>query len=106
MPAIVSILHRTSGVLLFLFIPIALWSLDYSLTQTGFDTLQQWFNSFAVKLIIWLLLIPFCFHLVAGIRHLLMDIEIGVTLKGGRLSSLLTFIISILLVILAGIWLW
>ena len=106
LPAIVSILHRVSGAFLFLLIPLMIWALDISLTDTGFDSLQQWLGTFYIKFIIWLILIPLCFHLVAGVRHLLSDIHIGDTLKAGRIASVLTFIISALLVILAGIWLW
>lgn len=106
LPAIVSILHRISGVFLFLLIPVLLWTLHYSLTETGFYALQQMLNSFSIKLLIWLLLIPFCYHFVAGIRHLLMDIHIGETLKGGRHTARLTFVAAIVLLILAGIWIW
>ena len=106
LPAIVSILHRITGVLLFLLIPILLWSLDYSLSLYGFDSLQKWFGHFYVKVFLWLCLIPFCFHLIAGVRHLLSDIHIGDTLKGGRTGSIGVFILSILFVILVGVWLW
>ena len=106
LPAIVSILHRITGFILFLFIPLMLWVLAYSLTPSGFDALQAWLGNIYVKLIFWALLVPFCFHLVAGIRHLLSDIHIGVSLKGGRLSAQLTFVVSIILVVLVGIWLW
>ena len=106
LPAIVSILHRLSGAFLFLLIPFVLLGLDFSLTDEGFETLQQWTNSSYVKFIFWLAFIPFIFHLIAGIRHLLSDIHIGDTLKLGRTMALLTFIISALLVILAGVWLW
>lgn len=105
-PAIISILHRISGVVLFLIIPLLLWGLSYSLTDTGFDALQGWFSTFYIKFLLWLLLIPFFFHLVAGIRHLLMDVHIGESLEGGRMTSWATFIITGILVILAGVWLW
>lgn len=106
LPAIVSILHRISGFFLFLLIPFMLWILDFSLTPAGFDTLQAWMNLFFVKLLVWILIIPFCYHLIAGIRHLLSDIHIGDTLKGGRRGAVLTFIVSFLLIMLAGVWLW
>lgn len=105
-PAIVSILHRLSGVFLFICIPFFLWGLDYSLTDTGFDNMRQTMSSQTVKFIVWLLFIPFIFHLVAGLRHLLSDIHLGDSLKAGRLMSWLTFIVSAVLVILAGVWLW
>ncbi len=106
LPAIVSILHRASGAFLFLLIPFFLWGLSFSLTDTGFDTLKQWFNTFSVKFIFWILFIPFCYHLVAGIRHLLSDIHLGDSLRGGRRGAVLTFVVSGLLVILAGVWIW
>jgi len=105
-PAIVSILHRISGVFLFILIPFALWGLSISLTDSGFETMQGWFNNFYIKFIFWILFIPFCYHLVAGIRHLFSDIHLGDSLQGGRRGAVLTFIISALLIILAGIWLW
>lgn len=105
-PAIVSILHRASGAFLFLLIPFVIWALDVSLTDSGFDMFQQWLGTIYVKFLLWLLLVPLCFHLVAGVRHLLSDIHVGDSLKGGRLAAVLTFIISAVLVILAGIWLW
>ncbi len=106
LPAIVSILHRVSGVMLFLLIPIAMWVLDYSLTPEGFDALHDWRDSFLAKFVIWALVAAFLYHLVAGIRHLLSDIHVGSSLQGGRLTAKLVFVFSILLVILAGIWIW
>jgi succinate dehydrogenase / fumarate reductase cytochrome b subunit len=106
LPAIVSILHRISGAFLFLCIPFVLWLLAFSLTEAGFASLQEGLSNIVVKGIIWLLLIPFIFHLVAGIRHLLSDIHIGDSLEMGRAMSVLTFIVSALLVVLAGVWLW
>lgn len=105
-PAIVSILHRVSGAFLFLLIPFVLWGLSYSLTDSGYDGLQFWLGKFYVKFLFWLLFIPFCFHLIAGIRHLLSDIHIGDTLIMGRKTAFLTFIISAVLILLAGVWLW
>ncbi|MBX3708826.1 MAG: succinate dehydrogenase, cytochrome b556 subunit [Gammaproteobacteria bacterium] len=105
-PAIVSILHRVSGAFLFLLIPFVLWGFSYSLTDSGYDALQRWLGTAYVKLIGWLLFIPFCFHLIAGIRHLLSDVHMGDTLTMGRKTAVLTFIIFAALVILAGSWLW
>jgi succinate dehydrogenase / fumarate reductase cytochrome b subunit len=106
MPAIVSILHRVSGVILFILIPFMLWGLSESLSQSGFDTLRDWLHNGYIKFVLWLFFIPFCYHLTAGIRHLLSDIHIGDTLKSGRLGANLVMVISLLFVILAGVWLW
>lgn len=104
--AIVSILHRVTGAFLFLLIPFLLWSLQYSLTDTGFEAIQQWMDTIYFKLFVWILFIPLCFHLVAGLRHLLSDIHIGDTLKMGKRMAYLTFIVSAMIILLAGIWLW
>lgn len=106
LPAIVSILHRISGFILFLLVPILLWGLDYSFTSAGYDYFQQALGNIYIKLLLWAILAPFCFHLVAGIRHLLSDVHIGVSKKGGKFSAILTFIASFILIVLVGIWLW
>lgn len=106
LPAIVSILHRISGFILFLSIPLFIWLLQYSLTETGFETLTGVEAKGIFKFIVWLFWIPFSYHFVAGIRHLLSDVHVGDSLKGGRLGAKLTFIFTIILIILAGIWLW
>ncbi|OGT42981.1 MAG: succinate dehydrogenase, cytochrome b556 subunit [Gammaproteobacteria bacterium RIFCSPHIGHO2_12_FULL_37_34] len=105
-PAIVSILHRLSGIVLFFLIPFVLWGFALSLTDDGFDMLQGFSSLFYIKLIIWIVFIPVCYHLVAGIRHLLMDIHIGTSLAMGRQLAIWTFIVSIFLLFLIGIWLW
>jgi succinate dehydrogenase / fumarate reductase cytochrome b subunit len=48
----------------------------------------------------------FIYHTVAGVKHLIMDFGIGETMEGGVLGARLTIIISIVLSILAGVWIW
>jgi succinate dehydrogenase / fumarate reductase cytochrome b subunit len=106
-PAIVSILHRISGVVLFLLIPIVLWGLDTSLSsQDSFQSLHDHLTSPVAKVMVWFLLTPFLYHFVAGIKHLLMDINIGIELKTGRLAAILTIIIAFLLIVLSGVYIW
>lgn len=106
LPAIVSILHRVSGVFLFLLIPLVLWALQCSLTLDGFEAMQRTLSNPLYRFLLWAILAPFLYHLVAGIRHLLSDLHIGDTLKAGRVSAVLVFVISAILIVLAGIWLW
>lgn len=105
-PAIVSILHRISGFFLFLLIPVMLYLFQLSLTETGFDEITSWLSSFFVKTAFWVFLAALCFHIVAGVRHLLSDLHVGDTLKMGRLTAYLVFVVFIILAILAGVWLW
>ena len=55
---------------------------------------------------IWVFLAGLLYHLVAGIRHLLMDADIFVDLQSGRRSAIVTMILGLIFIILAGIWLW
>ena len=106
-PAIVSILHRISGFILFLLIPAFLWLLSTSLaSQQDFDALHSTLRLPVAKIIVWGILAAFIYHFIAGIRHLLMDIHVGESLKGGRIGAMATLILSLIFIILAGIWLW
>lgn len=108
LPAVASILHRITGVILFLGLIFMFWALDVSLSsQEGFEavkgTLQE---SFFAKLVLWGMLSALAYHFVAGIKHLIMDLDIGVTLEGGMRGAQLTLAISAILVVLAGVWVW
>lgn len=105
--AILSICHRISGVLLFLLLPIAIWLLHNSLiSSAGFDATVEWVNHPLMKLLICLMLCATLFHLVAGIRHLLMDIGLGESVAAGRASAYAVFGVAIVLFILVGVWVW
>lgn len=102
-----SILHRISGVILFVGLALALYALDKSLaSEEGFAELKSCLTSPLAKFVIWGLLSALLYHLVAGVRHILMDMDIGETLQGGRLGSKIVFAVSALLIVLAGVWVW
>lgn len=106
-PAIVSILHRISGVILFFLIPIALWVLDRSLISgQDFDELHDFLTQPFIKFIVWGFISAFIYHFIAGIRHLFMDIHLGDELKSGRMTSWITIGLTIIFMILTGFWLW
>ncbi|HEY7884471.1 MAG TPA: succinate dehydrogenase, cytochrome b556 subunit [Cellvibrionaceae bacterium] len=105
--ALVSITHRVSGVFIFAGVAVLLWMLDSSLTsEEGFAAVQDALANPLCKLVIWAILAGLAYHLVAGIRHLIMDCGIGESLEGGRLGAKLVVIISIVLIALAGVWVW
>ncbi|NNM59082.1 MAG: succinate dehydrogenase, cytochrome b556 subunit [Legionellales bacterium] len=107
LPAIVSILHRLSGVLLFLIIPLLLWTLQQSaFSEEGFLNVQDALTSTLSKVIIWVLLSAMIYHLIAGIRHLLMDMGIGEERKSGKVGAFIALGLSIVCAILVGVWLW
>lgn len=105
--AIVSILHRISGVLIFLAIPFLLWLLQLSLIapETFYD-LKYTLPSSSMKWLLWLVISAVVFHICAGIRHLVMDMGFAESLKAGRRSAMAVFIVSIILIVVAGICLW
>lgn len=106
--AIASITHRVTGVAIFLALPILLWMLDRSLASPeSFANLKElMMTSLLVKLVVWGILSVLLYHLVAGIRHLIMDTGVGESLEGGRRGAKLAFIISAVLILLVGVWIW
>ncbi|WP_054087162.1 MULTISPECIES: succinate dehydrogenase, cytochrome b556 subunit [Pseudomonas syringae group] len=105
--AYTSILHRISGVILFVGIAIMLYAMDKSLaSEEGFGEVKACMTSPLAKLIIWGLLSALLYHMVAGIRHLIMDSGVGETLEGGKLGSKIVIAVSVVLILLAGVWIW
>ncbi|MEM8660042.1 MAG: succinate dehydrogenase, cytochrome b556 subunit [Pseudomonadota bacterium] len=102
-----SIAHRASGVFLFAVVGLLLWMLDQSLAGAdSFDALEQNLAHPLVKLIIWAALAGLIYHGVAGVKHLVMDMGFGETMEGGSLGSRIVIGVSLVLVVLAGVWLW
>jgi succinate dehydrogenase / fumarate reductase cytochrome b subunit len=105
--AYTSILHRVSGVILFLGIVVMLYALDKTLaSEEGFAEVQACLTSPLAKLIIWGLLSALLYHLVAGVRHLIMDMGVGESLEGGKLGSKIVLAVSVVIIVLAGVWVW
>lgn len=106
-PAIASIIHRISGVGLFVALPILLWMLDRSLASPEtFADLQEQLATPLARFVVWGIVAMLIYHLVAGIKHLLMDIGIGETLEGGRTGAFFVLGVSALLILIAGGWIW
>jgi succinate dehydrogenase / fumarate reductase, cytochrome b subunit len=104
-PAIVSILHRISGIVIFLGLPFMLYLLSRSLiSQDSFDSLSTTLEGPGFKVILWILLVAVLGHFLAGIRHLLMDVGIGEGLKAGRRSAALVLLVTAIYAILIGFW--
>jgi succinate dehydrogenase / fumarate reductase cytochrome b subunit len=107
---IVSILHRISGLLMFLLLPFAVWMLDNSLsTEISFETFTNVFVAGAggipgwfVKLVALALIWGYLFHFIAGVRHLWMDATHSVSKAQGHSSALITLTLSTLLTLLLG----
>ena len=100
--AIASILHRVSGVITFVAVGILLWLLG-----TSFLTAASIMDSFFVKFIMWGILTALAYHVVVGIRHLMMDFGyLDETLEAGKRSAKISFVITVVLSLLAGVLVW
>ena len=106
----VSILHRASGLVMFILLPFIIWMFDTSVTSeisysrftslfnagTGF--VPGWFYKLVALALIW----AYLHHLIAGLRHLWMDATHAVTLEFGRSSALFTLVVSVVLTLALG----
>ena len=107
LPAITSILHRISGVIIFVGMAFLLWGLDLSLgDEQSFTALQSVFDGFFASLILWGILAALVFHFVAGIKHLIMDAGFGEDLEAAHLAAKVVIGVSVVLILLAGVWVW
>lgn len=106
-PGWVSILHRISGFGLFLFLPFLLWMFDNSLhSRASFERFHEVASMPLVKLILLGLIWAFLHHLLAGLRHIAMDLDWGVDLQAGRTTAKLVLIVSLVLTAVLGAMLW
>ncbi len=102
-----SILHRISGFVLFFIVPFLICMLQSSLSsESDFIRLKEALSAPLTKLFIWVCLCALAYHLVAGIKHLCMDIGIGETLEGGKLAAKVTLGASGVLAFILLIWIW
>jgi succinate dehydrogenase / fumarate reductase cytochrome b subunit len=107
LPGWVSILHRISGLLLFLAVVWLLYLLDRSLaSEEGFAAVRRYAGLLPVKLSLLVLLWAYCHHFCAGIRFLLLDLDKGVELGTARLSSWIVLAASLALTAWLGAMLW
>jgi succinate dehydrogenase / fumarate reductase cytochrome b subunit len=96
-----SILHRVSGVLLFVFMPFLLYLFDQSLaSESSFGVFKTFLSSVIVKIIALVLAWAFLHHFCAGIRYLVMDTNHkAVSKQGGRSTAIVVLVVSLILTI-------
>jgi len=107
---VVSILHRVSGLLMFVLLPFVIWLFDVSVTSdisyerftaafgAGIGVVPGWFFKLVALGLIW----AYLHHFIAGVRHLWMDATHSVTKAQGRNSAYVTLGGSIVLTVLLG----
>ena len=105
--AIVSGMHRISGAVLFLFVPLLLWLWQESLASPqSFAAFTAVVAQPLMKIVLLGLLWGYLHHLCAGIRHLALDLDFGTELAAARASSKVVLAVSIGLTLAAGVALW
>lgn len=102
----VSILHRISGAALFLLLPLLLWLFDLSLiSELSFVRLKEVASHWFVKLVLLAAIWAFFHHLIAGIRYLLLDVQVGMNKTSARKSAIAVLAISLPLTAIAALFL-
>ena len=106
----VSILHRISGLLMFLLLPLIIWLFDNSITSEisfakfsaafgiGLGFVPGWFMKLVALALIW----AYLHHLIAGVRHLYMDVCHAVSKEFGKSSAIATLALSLGLTVVLG----
>lgn len=105
--AITSILHRITGIALFFGVGFLVWALSLSLQSSqGFDQVAQVMTHPFAKFITWGILSLVVYHLFAGIKHLIMDAGYAETKEGGPLAAKITLALTVVAIVLMGVWVW
>jgi len=106
----VSILHRISGLLMFLLMPLIIWMFDNSISSefsyakfaaafnVGLGFVPGWFMKLVALALIW----AYLHHFIAGLRHLYMDMCHAVSKEFGKSSAIVTLSLSIGLTVVLG----
>jgi succinate dehydrogenase / fumarate reductase cytochrome b subunit len=100
---IVSILHRISGLIMFLLLPLIVWMFDTSVSsEISFAKFSAAFNvglgfvpAVLVKVVVLGLIWAYLHHLIAGVRHVYMDVCHAVTKEFGKSSAIATLALSL-----------
>jgi succinate dehydrogenase / fumarate reductase cytochrome b subunit len=101
---VVSILHRISGALMFLLLPFVLYLLEQSLgSDAAFASMKSFVAHPLAKLIILALSWAYLHHFAAGVRHLFMDMHMGLSKEGSRHSAASVLAISLFLTLLVAL---
>jgi succinate dehydrogenase / fumarate reductase cytochrome b subunit len=99
----VSILHRISGLVMFLLLPFVVWMFDTSVSsEISFAKFKAAFNvgvgfvpGILVQLVALVLIWAYLHHLIAGVRHLYMDARHAVSKEFGKSSAVVTLVLSL-----------
>jgi succinate dehydrogenase / fumarate reductase cytochrome b subunit len=105
--AVVSILHRASGIALFMILPLILWALQASVKneESYFDLanlLKHWFTKLVLIGFAW----AFFHHFFAGLRHLGQDVHWMTSLQKARFSGRVVLVLVAVSVVIFAWFIW
>ena len=101
---LVSILHRISGFLMFALLPLVLYLFELSIrSEMSFSYFQGFASHWLVRLLMLALVWGYMQHFCAGVRHLFMDVHVGIEKDSARKSAAVVLIVSLLLTALVGL---
>ena len=102
----VSILHRISGIALFFAVALLLYIFEASLaSEQSFQSLKDFFSNTIFQIILWGFLVALAYHVIAGLRHLVMDFGIGEdSFQAGRRSAWLAVVIAVMSILIITGW--
>jgi succinate dehydrogenase / fumarate reductase cytochrome b subunit len=105
--AIASIMHRITGILLFVGTAYLIYLLAIALrSPAGFFNAKALLHTAGGKFLLWAVLSALGYHFIAGIKHLLLDCHVGYSLRGAQFGSRLTLVLAVITAIFTGVWLW
>lgn len=105
--AIASITHRITGVVLFFAALGLLYLLDLALSSpSGFAEAEQIMRSGFSKLALWIVLTTLLYHLVAGVKHMLLDFHFGDTNQAAHAGAVAVFAVTGVIALMLGVWIW
>ena len=105
--AITSIMHRLSGIAVFLLLPFMLYLLQESLSSAeSFSTLQMQLHQPLFKLLLWVFLSALFYHFMAGVRHMIADFGYGEEVHQARVSAVILLLLTVISTGVIGVWVW
>ena len=105
--AIASIFHRVTGVLLLIYLPFVLYYLHMSLLgSSGFFLAKMTLARPCEKIFLWLFLSSVIYHLLSGLKHIVMDFVYWESLRAAKISSWIIILLGFLGAIWMGVWIW
>lgn len=105
--AITSIMHRVSGIIIFVLLPFMIYFLQLSLgSKESYHHMQEILDKPFYKLVLWGFLSALVYHFMAGVRHMIADYGIGETVEAAKKTARLLLILTVVSTVLLGVWVW